>query len=72
MPAVSVSDGSASVSSTTTGATILFTTDGSDPRYSKSAQTYIAAVPLESGQTLRAYAKKDGMLPSGVGEGTAE
>lgn len=72
VPAVSVSDGSASVSSTTTGATILFTTDGSDPRYSKSAQTYTAAVPLESGQTLRAYAKKDGMLPSGVGEGTAE
>ena len=68
-PTVSVSGGSATATSTTSGATIRYTVDGSDPRYSKSAQTYTGAVTLEEGQVLRAFAQKDGMLPSGVGEG---
>lgn len=68
-PTVAVSDGTAVVSCETGGADIRYTVDGSDPRYSKSAQGYTAAVSLAPGQVLRACAAKSGMLPSGVGEG---
>lgn len=69
LPTLSVADGSATLSCTTSGASIRYTVDGSDPRYSKSAQSYTAAVTLAEGQSIRAYAEKSGMLPSGVVEG---
>ncbi|MGM9628043.1 MAG: chitobiase/beta-hexosaminidase C-terminal domain-containing protein [Faecousia sp.] len=67
-PAVSVNSGKATITSATSGATIYYTTDGSDPRYSVDAKTYTAAVTLADGDQLRAYAAKDGMFNSGVAE----
>lgn len=68
-PTVTLADAKATVAST--GATaIYYTVDGSDPRYAKDAKVYTAAVTLESGQTIRAYAVADGKYASGVGEAT--
>lgn len=69
-PTITLTGASAAVASTTSGATIYYTTDGSDPRYSIEAKTYTAAVTLEDGETIRAYAAKDGMFNSGVAEET--
>lgn len=57
---------SATITTTTDGATIYYTTDGSDPRYSVEVKTYTAAVALVSGDNLRVYAAMDGMYSSGV------
>lgn len=51
---------------TAAGATIYYTTNGADPRYSKDAKTYTAAVTLAAGDQLRAYAVADGKYASGV------
>ena len=67
-PSVSVTTGKATITSATSGATIYYTTDGSDPRYSVDAKTYTAAVTLADGDQLRAYAAMDGMFNSGVAE----
>lgn len=54
-PTIAVSDGKATI--TASGATaIYYTTDGSDPRYSKEAKAYTAAVTVAAGETVRAYA----------------
>ena len=45
-PTVTIATNAATLASTTTGAVIKYTLDGSDPRYSKSAQTYSSAVTL--------------------------
>lgn len=52
-----------------TGATYHYTTDGSDPRYSKTAVTGAAPV-LETGVAtlIKAYATKEGSFPSPVAE----
>lgn len=65
-PTVSVSSGSATISCATSSATIYYTLDGSDPRYSVEAKTYSSPVAIASGDRLRAYAAKDGMFNSGV------
>lgn len=44
------------------GVTFRYTVDGSNPRYSGTAQVYSAAVTLEEGQTLRAIGVKDGCV----------
>lgn len=51
------------------GATVKFTTDGSDPRYSDSAKVGTAA-GTGVGTVVRAYAYKDGAYPSPVAEVT--
>ena len=53
------------------GATVRYTLDGSDPRYSDSAKDYTAATELtaEQGCKIRAYAVKAGLYPSPVVEG---
>ncbi len=47
------------------GLTVHYTTDGSDPRYSQSAQTG-AAPSVSAGDVVRAYCTKSGAYPSPV------
>lgn len=51
---------------------ILYTLDGSDPRYSKTAIVYSGAVTLTSGQTIKACALRTtaGWFPSAVASAT--
>ena len=49
-------------------AKLVYTTDGSDPRYSVEAKTYTGAVTLASGDQLRAYAAAEGKYNSDVAE----
>jgi len=65
-PTISISGNSATL--TASGATIKYTLDGSDPRYSKSAVTYSSAVSMTSGQTIKCYAEKTDMYASAVAE----
>ena len=46
--------------------TIKYTTDGSNPKTSDTAQTYATAVSLTSGQTLRAYGAAAGVVNSPI------
>lgn len=70
VPTIAVSSGKATITSTTADATIYYTLDGSDPRYSKEAKVYTAAVAVEAGDEVRAYAAKDGMWNSDATEVT--
>lgn len=44
------------------GVTFKYTTDGSNPRYSNTAQIYTSAVTLKEGETLRAVGFKPGCV----------
>ena len=66
-PTINVEGSNATISSTS-GSTVYYTTNGSDPRYSTDARVYSGAVALASGDELRAYAVKDGLFWSGVAE----
>lgn len=60
---------SVTISSTTSGATIRYTTDGSDP--SESVGTiYSDALTVDASQTIKAIATKSGMTASGIAEAT--
>ena len=65
-PTINVADGKATVQCGTEAATVYYTTNGSDPRYSTDAQVYAEPVALQSGDELRVYAAKDGLFWSGV------
>lgn len=67
-PTITVADGKATIACTTANATIYYTTDGSDPRYSVEAKTYTAAVTLTDGDEVRAYAAASDMYNSEVAE----
>ncbi|WP_258107001.1 chitobiase/beta-hexosaminidase C-terminal domain-containing protein [Christensenella minuta] len=69
LPVIALTGASAAITAVS-GVTFYYTTDGTDPRYSKSAQVYSAEVTLAAGQTIKAYGKKDGEFPSGVSEKT--
>lgn len=58
------------LTSATSGATVMYTIDGSDPRYSATAKNYTEKLTEESGTKIRAYAHKDGAFPSEVLEAT--
>lgn len=45
-----------------TGATVRYTVDGTNPRYSATAQTYTAAVTLKEGETFKCISVKDGCV----------
>ena len=62
------SSGKVTLTCATSGATIKYTTDGTNPKTSDTALTYSAAVTLEAGQKLRAYAQAAGEIPSAVTE----
>lgn len=63
-----ISTGSGSTTITASNCTIYYTTDGTDPRYSPTKQTYSSALSLTSGIKLRAYAERDGYFNSDVAE----
>ncbi len=48
------------------GASIYYTLDGSDPRISKSRETFITAITINENTTIKAYAVKDGLADSDV------
>lgn len=55
----------------TDSGTIKYTTDGSDPRYSNTAETYTAAITnLSAGGVIKAVNKTDGKFGSAVAEYT--
>lgn len=54
------------ITSATEGVSFKYTTDGSDPRYSASAQIGNASDVTEAGTQVRAYAYKNGAFPSAV------
>lgn len=58
------------LASATSGAIVMYTTDGSDPRYSATAKHYTEKLTEASGTKIRAYAHKDGAFPSEVLEAT--
>lgn len=64
-PEVSVSGNTATVSGT---GEIYYTTDGSDPRYSDSAEKYSSAVELEEGESIKAVCTAGGFY-SAVAQG---
>ena len=61
------------VTVTAEGATIYYTVDGTDPRYSASRELVASGgtVNITTGQTLRAYAYTDSKYPSGIVEKAA-
>lgn len=62
-PTIAIASGKATITGT---GTVYYTTDGSDPRYSRSAQVYSAAVTVASGDTVSAYAVESGKFKSAV------
>ncbi|MGM9983692.1 MAG: chitobiase/beta-hexosaminidase C-terminal domain-containing protein [Fibrobacter intestinalis] len=57
-PTITKGDTTTAVASTTSGANIYVTTDGSDPRYSKSRTVYSTAIAnLEKGEVIKAVAE---------------
>ena len=59
-----------SITTTTPGATIYYTTDGSNP--TTSSTLYTGASEELGGKPIKAIAVKDGMINSDVGEGTVD
>lgn len=67
LPAAGSYEGTQNVTiSSTTGSTIYYTTDESDPKTSGTRQTYSTAIPVSANTTLKAYAVKDGLTDSDV------
>lgn len=71
VPTIAVADGKATITATGASA-IYYTTDGSDPRYSKEAKAYTAAVAVTAGDVVRAYATAANKYSSAVAEKTVE
>lgn len=62
-PAITVSASShAATITAVSGVVFKYTTDGSNPRYSTTAQVYTAAVTLKEGETIKAVGTKDGCI----------
>lgn len=60
-PVMSLSSNTVSITAVA-GVVFRYTTDGTNPRYSESAQVYTAAVPLAEGQVMRAVGTKEGCV----------
>ena len=48
------------------GASVKYTTDGTNPKVSESAKTYVGALTIEANTQIRAYAEKAGVLNSAI------
>ena len=70
-PVVTISASRASITCDTSGATIYYTTDGTDPRYSATAKAYSASVAAMPDTVVRAYAITETGYPSAVGQAVA-
>lgn len=68
VPTFGNSSGNITITAGTSGATIYYTLDGSDPRYSRSVKTYTSAITLKGGEKLRAYNGKTGLFDSAVAD----
>ena len=69
-PTITVTSGEATLAAGS-GESIKYTTDGSNPKTSDTAETYSAKFAVTSGTKIRAYAFKSGSVSSGVAEATA-
>lgn len=69
VPTIAIASGKATITGT---GTVYYTTDGSDPRYSRSAKVYSDAVTVASGDTVSAYAVETGKFKSAVTSEVAE
>ena len=66
-PVIAESNGSYTITCATAGATIYYTTDGSDPTNSATQQTYSSAITLPAGSSMiRAIAMKSGLVSSHI------
>ena len=65
-PTFAAADGKVTLASTTSGAVIQYTDDGSDPRYSATAKVYAAPFATPTGKLIRAVARKEGEFASTV------
>lgn len=70
-PNIAIAAGKATITCGTSGATIKYTTDGTDPKTSDKALTYSVAVTVAAGTKVRAFASKAGLMNSGVTEAEA-
>lgn len=61
---------SVTIACTTSGATIKYTTDGTDPKTSSTAKTYGSAISVTATTTIKAYAFKSGMTNSDIASAT--
>lgn len=61
-PAIAVSAAHAASITAVSGVQFKYTTDGSNPRYSDTAQVYTAAVTLKEGEVFKAVGVKDGCV----------
>jgi hypothetical protein len=71
LPNVVIADTDGAISNYTSGADVLSTLDGTDPRYSTSAKMYSAPPEPDPGTVMKAAQRDDageGMFPSGVTE----
>ena len=65
-PAATISSNAVTLESTTTSAVIKYTTDGTNPKVSETAETYSAPVSITADTLFRAYASKAGMVDSAI------
>ena len=61
-PVIAVSSGHVASITAVGGTVFKYTTDGTDPKYSMTAQTYSSGVTLTEGQVFRAVGTKDGCV----------
>lgn len=61
-PVIAVSTAHAATITAVNGVVFKYTTDGTNPRYSTTAQVYTAAVTLKEGETFKAIGTKDGCI----------
>ena len=66
VPEISVASNKVTISCSTSGATIKYTTDGTNPKVSESAKTYSSEIAITKDTQIRAYAAKSGTLNSPI------